>query len=282
MGHQQLQRVLVRMLYDDSFADAARASAETLRAEAGLTDDERHQLLAIDPRALRTDPLRRRRTLRMLVDEFKISTTLALSETRSLAFAESFFASPQFHDAIMARRALYSAYGDFLALACDDGRLRQPQLAGVVALEAAMARCRRDVRRKLVSSTKTRVRGLVVAPGVSAEVLGGHVIETIHVVEQYLFEVGLMPMVALCEDAPRVGALPPVSDKREHVVLTTTGTHVSMTYVPSSVHALLHVCAAPTPEGAVVSAFAAQGVPEAAVRAAIESLVSEELLELTN
>lgn len=284
MGHQQLQRVLVRMLYDDTFADAVRAAPDSALAGAGLTELEREQLVAVEPRALRTDPLRRRRTLRMLVDEYKISTTLALSETRSLAFAEGFFASPQFHEALMARAPLYAAYGAFLTEATRDGRLRQPQLAGVVALEAAMARCRRDVQRGPErrppngSPTGGDARTLRLAPGVSAERLAGHVIETIQVVEQYLFEVGLMPMVALCDDGPRVGALPATSDAEEQVLLTTEGTHVSLTYVEPSVHALLRACAQPIAEAALVVRFGARGVPGTAVRDALQTLVDEGLL----
>jgi Na+/proline symporter len=50
-----------------------------------LTAAGRGQLFAVDRRAFRTDPLRRRRTLRTLSEEFKASTTLVLADNLSEA-----------------------------------------------------------------------------------------------------------------------------------------------------------------------------------------------------
>src|SRR5688572_19006861 len=104
MTHMAAQRALVRMLYDPAFAAAARRDPE--RTLPGVTPELRRQLAAIDPRALGMDRLRRRRTLRTLVEEFKGSTTLALAERRSLAWLEGFFCDSAFHRAVEERRSL--------------------------------------------------------------------------------------------------------------------------------------------------------------------------------
>src|SRR5215470_14178893 len=91
MSHHTLQKLLVRMLFDDAFVDEVYADPERSLGEFDLTGAERSQLINVDRRAWRHDPLRRKRTLRTLAEEFKISTTIALAETRSLASLDRFF-----------------------------------------------------------------------------------------------------------------------------------------------------------------------------------------------
>src|ERR1051325_179917 len=148
MSYHTLQNVLVRMLFDEELVETVyRDSAQAFK-ELDLTDAERGQLLSVDHRAWRTDLLRRRRTLRTLVEEYKISTTIVLSETRSLASLERFFSSPFFHTAIQERGSMGLAFSEFLLDGHQRGEWRAPQIPDVVRLEASIAGCRRTLERE--------------------------------------------------------------------------------------------------------------------------------------
>ena len=124
MSYHTLQRVVVRMLFDDAFVAALYSNPEETLANLDLSTSERAQLLAVDRRAWGYDSLRRRRTLRTLVEEFKISTTRVLAETRSLASLDSFFSSEHFHRSVQERGSI-SLNGNFaLASASSMARTR--------------------------------------------------------------------------------------------------------------------------------------------------------------
>jgi hypothetical protein len=231
-AHHRLQRAAVRMLYDPEFASAARAQPEAVLGAAGLGPDERRLLLAVDPRAFRTDPLRRRRTLRALAAELKVSTTLALHATRSLSFVEGFFASPEFHQSVASRTALFSALGAYLTREAVEGRLEMAALPDIVRLELQVAQARRRLRlskgRVDTDAAERSVRenrAVAAAPGVDALSVAAGTLEVMNAVERYLFEVGLMPAVALADDAPRLVLPPPAAVDAEplHLLIIPTG-----------------------------------------------------------
>src|SRR5688572_17688830 len=114
MSHHALQKLMVRMFFDEDFVEQVHAAPDRALARLDLTEAERARLLGVDRRAWRHDPLRRRRTLRTLVEEFKISTTIALAETRSLASLERFFSSRFFHSSIEERGSMGLAFAEFL------------------------------------------------------------------------------------------------------------------------------------------------------------------------
>src|SRR5262249_26689188 len=187
MSHAALQRALVIALHDPAFVEAMHADPAGVLGPLGVAPEERGQLLAVDRRAFRTDPLRARRVLRVLAEELKISTTLALWEARSAAFADGFFASPFFRAAVAERTALVLACGPDPAAA----PRATPQLPDVVRLETLMARCRRAAR------GQSRP-GVSLAPGVATARFDAGVLETVRIVEGFLFEIGLMPQLAWC------------------------------------------------------------------------------------
>ena len=119
MNHRALQRALIVAQYDPDvrFEDlAGRGEAATLGPE------ELAELAKVDRRGLRTDPLRRRRLLRTLAEEYKASTTLLLAETRSLADMEAFFTSIAFRVAVLHDASLALAFGAFLGVAAQAPR----------------------------------------------------------------------------------------------------------------------------------------------------------------
>ncbi len=222
MSYHALQRLSVRLLFDPAFVKRLYSAPDSVLKGLDLTESERAQLLSVDKRAWGYDALRRKRTLRTLVEEFKVSSTMVLAQTRSMASLEAFFSSDKFHSSVEQRGSMALSFAAFLA---DMQSAMIPQFADVLRLETTTARCRRSLQAAsdeptetpLTVSDTTRVQ---LAPGNDVGRFQGRVIETIQRVEQYLFEVSLMPAVALCDDAPRLEGLPDVDTKKIHLLFT--------------------------------------------------------------
>jgi hypothetical protein len=246
MSHHTLQNLVVRMLFDEAFVEAVYADPALALAGLNLSETERAQLLAVDRRAWRYDALRRKRTLRTLAEEFKVSTTIALAETRSLASLEGFFSTAFFHVAVQERGSLGTAFAAFLLDGCQRGQWSAPQLRDIIRLETTIAACRRNLAREgefaagalpATISERARVR---LAPGYDVGAFQGNVIATIQRVEQYLFEVSLMPAMALCDDAPRLPALPAVdSDNKSYLLFGPGAAGISLTELDKSSYLVL-------------------------------------------
>jgi hypothetical protein len=229
MGHHTLQKLMVRMIFDEELVEEVYAAPDRALAGLDLTESERSQLLGVDRRAWRSDALRRRRRLRTLVEEFKVSTTIILAETRSLASLERFFSSQFWRRSVEERGSMGLAFAEFLLDGSRRGEWKAAQIPDVVRLEAAIAGCRRTLAREgkheagdlpLTISDRTRVR---LAPGYDVGGFQVNVIETIQRVEQYLFELSLMPAMALCDDAPRLSGLPEVDGQKKVYLLFGPG-----------------------------------------------------------
>jgi hypothetical protein len=223
----QAQDAVVRMHFDAEFAALVRrAPAEAL---PDLPELLRSQLAAIDPRAFKLDRLRGRRLLRTLFDELKASTTLVLAREQRLAFLDGFFSSPAFSQALDGSSVVL-AYSLYLMMHHDD-------LGGVIAIESALALGRRPGHPHEQSGGQRVWRAAGVQPVVSAT--QGD-LAALQQAEQYLFEVGLMPAVALCSDAPTL-----VLDERTHdptpvyLVVVPTEAGQSLVTVDAQLHRLL-------------------------------------------
>lgn len=245
MSHHTLQKLVVRLLFDEAFVQAVHHNPDEALAGLELTATERAQLLSVDRRAWRHDALRGRRTLRTLAEEYKISTTIALAETRSLASLERFFASSFFHNAVQQRGSMGMAFSEFLLEGSRQGAWTAPQLPDVIRLEAAMAACRRSLEREaapddLPADIHDRMR-VRLAPGCSVASFQANVIATIQHVERYLFELSLMPAMALCEDAPRLMGLPEVNQlKKIHLLFSPGATGITLTELDRATFLLLY------------------------------------------
>lgn len=247
MSHHTLQKLMVRMLFDESFVATVHAAPEQALANLELTATEREQLLSIDQRAWGHDALRRKRTLRTLVEEFKISTTIVLAETRSIASLEQFFSSHFFHEAVQSRGSLGASFAEFLQDGCRREQWSAPQLPDVIRLELALATCRRtlardgayeahDLPESIGDNEQVRL-----APGFGVGSFQANVIATIQQVEQYLFEVSLMPAMALCDDAPRLPELIVVEPKQKTYLLFSPGaTGISLTEIDKASYLVLY------------------------------------------
>jgi hypothetical protein len=207
VSHHALQRALVVALHDPGFVAAMHADPDAALAPFRLGPAERAQLLAVDPRAFAVDRLRPRRVLKAIVEELKASMAIALAETRSLAAAERFFSSPAFHLAVQHDQPLVLALADYLAAA----GLSNPHLPGVLAIERARAESRRDASRRPGP-------GLSLAPGIRLLATDTSSLAALQAAEQHLFELSLLPHMALCDDRPLL-ILPPPGGDPLHLVI---------------------------------------------------------------
>ncbi len=266
MSHRALQNALVIALHDEGFVAAMHRDPEGTLQPLRLTPAERRQLLAVDPRAFRTDPLRRRRILRVLAEELRAATTIALAETRSLAFAERFFGSPQFRAAVIERRPLVLAFGEYLAGA----GLAAPLAGDIIRLETLLARCRRD-------RLRPPARGIALAPGVAVATFDAATLPAMQALERYVFELGLMPQVALCDDRPPPPVAAP-SGEPAHLLVTPAASGVSLTTIDGDLHGVLSRLATPIERKDAAAALAPAGVPAAAAGDLVQSLLEDGIL----
>lgn len=222
MGHQALQRVSMRMLFDAEFVAQVYAAPEQALAGVAITPQERGWLLAVDPRAWTVDHERGHRTLRALFDEFKGSTTLALNHTRSLASLRAFFQSDHFHQAVQQRGSLARGYAAFLGTLCPN-----PLVGQVARLEWMQARCRRE----LAACPRLGELGpeqVARAAGVGAGQFDGATLDALNAAEQALFQLSLVPAAGLVDDAPRPTLPSPKPQAPLHLVARPLDGQVSL------------------------------------------------------
>lgn len=138
MSARQLQRVAVRMLYDEAFLDRVYEDVATATSGCDLTDDERSWLTNPDRRAWKVDPLRRSRSLAALVEEFAVSTAIFVrSVPAATARLDAFFGSEDFHQGMQRGDSLAAIFARWFR-----GQLEWPYRE-VLAIEASLARVRR-------------------------------------------------------------------------------------------------------------------------------------------
>lgn len=146
MSARELQRVAVRMLYDEPFLDRVYEDVGAATADCDLADDERAWLCAPDRRAWRVDPLRRSRSLAALVEEFAVSVALFVRTNReATARLDSFFSSAAFHGGMQQGASLAQIFADWF--------VDQTIYRDTVRLEAALARVRRAHEAGLTAPT---------------------------------------------------------------------------------------------------------------------------------
>ena len=224
--HRLAQDAAVRMHFDPEFAALVRrAPAEAL---PDLPELLRSQLAAIDARAFKLDRLRGRRLLRTLFDEFKASTTLVLAQEKRLEFLDGFFTSEHF-GRVFDGSPLWLAYAAFLMMDSDCP-------TGVVCIEMALAKSRRPLFYQ-----HHPVAHVCLAPGVApvTAVTQGE-LAAMQQAEHYLFEVGLLPAVALCRDAPTLLLDERTKDATPlYLVVVPTESGQSLVTIDAKLHHLL-------------------------------------------
>ena len=283
MSHRALERVYVRMLFDPSLVDAVYADVDEALHDTDLEPRERAQLVAVDRRAWGHDPLRRYRTLRTLAEELKCSTTLALAATRSLASLDAFFSAVEFHRCVQHRGSLALAFADYLAGLAQRRFPESRHFSDVLALERMLARCRRELEAPpavvLTARRSAPTAALAIAPAHAAGRFNANVVSAMNAVEQYLFEVGLMPAVALCEDAPHLADLPPEAPDDTFLLALPSAQGISLLPIDEDYFSVLDLLS----DGArsvddVTTALLAHGCSADDARTMVSSLQEEGVL----
>lgn len=265
------------MLWDERFARQALEAPERALAGLDLDDDERAAIASLDLRAFRVDPLRRRRTLQALCAELPVSVALTLGELGRVASLDAFFQSASFHQAMMARGSMFSAFTAYLRSL----HLRCPQLPDVLRVEETVGVCRRELERPAARLNTPPPRGAWVAraPGVGALSVDGETLAWMNTVQQTLFELSLIPAMALAKDAPRVPPLsaPGVAPPRPLVVRPEVGGSglLELGRVVSEVLARLD---GPTPVTRALGDARASGLSPARAEALLSDLAEEGLI----
>ncbi len=199
MTARTLQRVVVRMLHDPSFRAAVYADPVAALSGLDLTPENHRLLLASDARAWGVDVQRADRVLHAMLAEFPVSALVLLEDGLVFARLSRFFQSAFFHDAIMVRRSLARAFGDYLATLTMRARARS-----LIALEQAIATIRRARR----SASATPANHLQRSPLVRPVALAAGTLAAWHKAKQALGDEPLATLIA--RKRPRVGS----SDER--------------------------------------------------------------------
>lgn len=278
MSHQILHRVTARMLWDERFARQVQEAPDQALAGLDLDDEERAALASLDPRALRTDPLRRRRTLQALCAELPVSVALTLSELGRVATLDAYFRSEPFHQAMMTRGSMFFGFTAYLRSL----HLRCPQLPDVLLVEESLGRCRREVERPCPRVTAAPLPAAVWvarAPGVATLTVDGDTLVWMNTVQQTLFELSLIPAMALASDGPRVPplSLPGQTEPRRLVVSPASGGSGLME-LGRVVHELLGQLDSPIPAADAVVRACRLGLSTAKAEALLADLLEEGLI----
>lgn len=131
------------MLYDAAFRQAVYEAPYAALAGVDLTPEERAAVVRPDPRAFATDPYRRPRALRSLLEEYPVSAWLAATATGDVRTLDAFFSSAFFHDCIQQRGSLAHAFGIYLERGARSGEIQDPRVSWTAVLEGAIAALRR-------------------------------------------------------------------------------------------------------------------------------------------
>jgi hypothetical protein len=253
MSHRELQQALVIAQHDPGFLDDPR--------DVTLTAEERAQLAGVDRRAFATDPLRRRRVLKALVEELKASTTLFCRERGEIAALEGFFASRWFRRAVVERTPLAPALGEFL------GEGGSPALTAIARLETALCRARR------AKGPPPPPGHVALAPGVSLLAFDFDVVAAVQALERWLFAATLVPQQVLCADLPPFPSTA-IGSARE-LVVTPPG---NVADVDPDLFRVLDAFRAPLPLTALADRLSPLGVRSPQTTRLVESLAQDGLV----
>jgi len=283
-----LQRVVVRMLFDPAFVQQVYESPEQTLAGLNLDPALLRQLLANDRRLWNADRLRRSRSLKILMEEFKVTTTLVLAECSSLSFLDAFFGSSFFHEAVERRRYMALAFVAYLQDALEKRKLKSPHLAAALGMEGAMARSRRllraarsgfDAALAPVAAGRPGKRW-VVQPGVSSHGAPKGTIRLVQHIEAYLFQISQVPALALCDDVPRPEPLPELDSNSPQAFLLEPkpGGKVDLSEIADSFAHIMAACARPVDSHELAARSAGRGIGAKEAAELAESLLGAGVL----
>lgn len=287
--HVALQRIVVRMLFDPGLVESLYRDPAPILTPLGISERLQAQLIANDRRLWQADRLRRRRALNVLMEEFKVSTALALDESRRLGTLTDYFSSPEFHAAVQGRGYMALAFAAYLRRLIRDGVLIRAAARSVLALEEGMAwsrRARREAARGRdpgVAATAGRAAGRcwLTTPGVRSLTVMDEIFELAGRVEERLFELSLVPALALSDDPQRLTGLPEAGGATRALLLEPgEGADVEVTTIEADYGALIAAAEGGLDDAGLAAAVAPLGVDRARAREMAKALRKAGVLRL--
>ena len=279
-----LQRVTVRMLFDPLFAGRIYGpEGEALWCELELPRSYLEQIRRHDSRVWNADRLRRMRAMKGLLAEFKASSALWLAATRSQEDLLSFFSSETFHRAVQSRGYLALAYGSWLELKIQSTAHVAAGALPTLRLESALALARRELREVRSGRPARQTRHLApgevrLRPGYRAVSVPSGTLSCLQAVEAWLFELSLLPVMALCRDARGLEGMPlPGSTLEGFLVEPTPSLDVQLSDIPVAYARLGEVFHEARTRSEFPSIAAALNLPE--VEEMVDSLLTARVME---
>lgn len=213
--HHKVQRVLVRAIFDPTFAVLL---CDPARRPADVEPEVAEFFHGLDARALDTDAMRCSRVLQAMLEDYRISATMAVAETRTFAVLEGFFASRSFAIAAERGSTLALAFGDYLLDRVGHGVLKENCISDIIGLERAQVAAKSAAPRPAYCESDN-VR---LTSGVSLLAVDAHIGPVCDAVRAYLERVSIFPQFVLAEDAPTL-AYPKRAGEGSIVYLTVPG-----------------------------------------------------------
>lgn len=245
---QRVQQALVCMLFDPSYEARIRGPEPV----AEIAQIERELLRKLDPRALRTDPMRRPRAVQAILEEYPVSAALLGVPT-----VDAYFTSRHFREAVFGRGSMALAFADYLG---DRAR-------GVGRIEASMARVRRprDAVRSGIGCGP-RVAPLVVPRGSLAWYQEGRA------------RLGADPLQALAEQSRPWRRRPPRGGAEHLLVEGGEDGSIAIGGASEALVRLLLAAVEPGPKSALIDAACRLGAEPAEAEELLGDLLGDSLL----
>ncbi len=265
MSAQELQRVVVRMLFDPTYVKQIYLDSEEALRGADVTSEEAAWLSRGDERRWRADPLRAARSLQALLEEFPVSA-LAVNTSVELPSLISFFSSTRFHRAIMDESSLALSFAAWLAH-------EYPESEPFCRLEGAIASLRRPEFD--TPSDGGEPHTYRAAPGVRALTLPSGVLSAY---SQAMRELGAHPqgvVQALVSDPP---ALSGVHERDKESLLLERGAEIGISEISEELALVLIYLSHGRSESETKAALIRFGSEPGEVSDVLTSLLDEGLI----
>ncbi len=275
MPHKALNRIVVRMLFDPEFQEAVYANPRKIMNPLGIPDDLQDSLLQNDRRAWNIDSQRRKRSLQGLMGEFPCSCALALSQTKQLADLDAFFSSSEFHKSVQNRGSMPLAFIQFLENLYRQQRITEKQYPDILQLENHKALARRALIQKPLPLKPNQI---VRQQGVSSCALNSQVIASINLIENYLYELSLVPAIALCNDKPNFPELPPPPEDSFFLLFQPRDNDIGMSPVSIVIHDALDHLKKPIASPVFLKVMQQKGLTPQTANDLLDSLIRENLV----
>ncbi len=251
---RRVQQALVCMLFDPDYEARLRSD---LPVEE-LSAQERELLRSLDPRSLRTDPMRRPRAVQAILEEYPVSAALV-----GIPAVDAYFASPEFRAAVFGRGSMALAFADYLG---DRAR-------GVGAIEAAMAKVRRP--KPIPPPTPGATEAIACSPRVAPLITPRG---SLAWYQEARARLGSDPLEALAKLPRPWRRRPPRGGAEFHLIEGAEDGSIAIGGASEPLARLLLAASEPTPKSALIDAARRLGADASEAEELLDDLLGEALL----